>query len=595
MNRDSDMLYRGGDVMDGFVDIQDAVKAETKSRVEKIEKLSSFSAFSLLATATWLAWPALQSSMNGGPLVTGLGFPLIILAWGIFVQELGVMDDKNRSRIGAAVTIGWLPISIIGISKLGGSISELVGMSLLLVVSLCLFKISRVILRGDLAVMKFRALMGMLGFVLGASLMATADLSETSSYIQIGVCGVGLLFVILDWFGNDDQRVMRKEFDTRLNALENRVLILKSNGSAVDQAASLVMTAREEGHRDPNWGMRLLDEADEDIERSLSLAGDVEAIKEDSLNAVNAAEEIAPVVKRPRKAWDMGQREVELGSLREGEALFRQAKKRAQEVIEWWAKAEEAIRIGSALLAKSPHAQASMEELLSDARKKLYSEKPQKAYEFAMVIPDQLAASDDAMVIAEDSVKEAARQLKSADGINKEMLSERLERAEESLDSGNHSQAKGLSDGIVREIVAEREAMDDVRRALRQKVHLISRWSEREDASDWDKRLAEIESSVDSLEWTHAATLLERLTKDLDSEGKASDEASELLDFVVEEWNGLRNQCDASNIGIKDEDRRSTEEAIALATDALKAGRIDESLESLGLADGFMEKLRRRV
>ena len=103
------------------------------------------------------------------------------------------------------------------------------------------------------------------------------------------------------------------------------------------------MTAREEGHRDPNWGMRLLDEAEEDIERSLSLAGDVEAIKADSLDAVNKAEDIAPIVKRPRKAWDMGQREVELGSLREGEALFRQAKKRANEIIEWWEMAETAV------------------------------------------------------------------------------------------------------------------------------------------------------------------------------------------------------------------------------------------------------------
>ena len=138
------------------------------------------------------------------------------------------------------------------------------------------------------------------------------------------------------------------------------MLLLKSQGSAVDQAASLVMTAREEGHRDPNWGMRLLDEAEEDIERSLSLAGDVEAIKADSLDAVNKAEDIAPIVKRPRKAWDMGQREVELGSLREGEALFRQAKKRANEIIEWWEMAETAIRDGSALLAKAEHAPESL-------------------------------------------------------------------------------------------------------------------------------------------------------------------------------------------------------------------------------------------
>ena len=50
--------------------------------------------------------------------------------------------------------------------------------------------------------------------------------------------------------------------------------------------------------------MRLLNEAEEDIERSLSLAGDVDEIKSDSLNYVEKAEEIAPIAKRPRKAWE---------------------------------------------------------------------------------------------------------------------------------------------------------------------------------------------------------------------------------------------------------------------------------------------------
>ncbi len=581
--------------MDGFVDLDEAVKSEAKSRVENVERLASVSAFILLGAATWLAWPALQSAMDGGPLITGLGYSLIILAWGVFVQDLGFMDKKGRSRIGAASTIAWLPVSIIAIAQLEGNISELFGMALLLLVSLGLFKVSRTILQGDIAVMKFRALMGILGCVLAISLLGSIDMKENSSIVKLVVCALGIILAGRDWYGNDESRPLRKKFDERLNALESYVLVLKSKGSAVDQAASLVMTAREEGHRDPKWGMRLLDEAEEDIERSLSLAGDVEAIKADSLAAVNTAEEIAPIVKRPRKAWDMGQREVELGSLREGEILFREAKKRAHEIIEWWGKAESAIREGSALLAKSNHPPQNLEDLLLDARNKLNSEKPKESYEFAMVIPAQLSASGDAMIIAEDSVTEAARQLKSADGLNKSALEERLQRAELSLESGDHSQAKGLSDGIVREIIAEREAMDDIRRALRQKVHLITRWSEREDASDWDARLLEIEDASESLEWTHAATLLERLTKDLDSQGKASDEANELLQFVLEEWEPLRHQCESSGIKVDDEDRRSTEEAISLAKDAHKAGRIDEALESLGLADGFMEKLRRRV
>ena len=581
--------------MDGFVDLEEAIKAESKSRLDKVEKLAGLSAIVLLSAAVWLAWPTLKSGMAGNSLNSDLIYALIIIAWGVFVQDLGLMDKKSRSRIGIIATVAWLPLAVVALSNFEGEISELIGMSILLIVSYALFATSREILQGDVAVMKFRSVMGVLGFVLSASLLTTVSFDDTSAYLQTGICAVGLLLVLSDWFGNDDQRGLRKQFDSRLNKLEERILVLRSQGAAVDQAASLIMTAREEGHREPEWGMRLLNEAEEDIERSLSLAGDVDEIKSDSLNSVEKAEEIAPIAKRPRKAWEMGQREVELGSLREGETLFRQAKQRANEIIEWWERAEEAIREGAALLAASQHSQENLEEILADAKKKLNAEKPKKAYEFAIVIPDQIAASGDALVAAEAAVDEAAKQLKGADGINKSLLEERLESAEDALDQGNSSQAKGLADGIVREINAEREAMDDVRRALRQKVHLVSRWSDREDAKDWDDRLAEIESCADDLEWTHAATLLDRLTKDLDAEGKASDEANELLEYVLEEWNTLRNQCDASGIKLDDEDRKSAEEAIALASEAHKAGRIDEALESLGLADGFMERLRRRV
>ena len=69
-----------------------------------------------------------------------------------------------------------------------------------------------------------------------------------------------------------------------------------------------------------------------------SLADDVDAVLEDARKFVEQAEDIAPIVKRPRKAYDMGLRELKLGSLREGETLLRQAKKRAKEIIEWWSQ-----------------------------------------------------------------------------------------------------------------------------------------------------------------------------------------------------------------------------------------------------------------
>ena len=47
-------------------------------------------------------------------------------------------------------------------------------------------------------------------------------------------------------------------------------MILRSENAAVDHA-SLIMTAREEGHIDPELGMILLLDAEEDIERNLSI------------------------------------------------------------------------------------------------------------------------------------------------------------------------------------------------------------------------------------------------------------------------------------------------------------------------------------
>ena len=99
------------------------------------------------------------------------------------------------------------------------------------------------------------------------------------------------------WIAGDDMREERKAFRKELDIIENRLLVLRSEGAAVDQASSLVMTAKEEGHIDPSFGIRLLREALEDIERSLSLAIDVDVVRNEALLVIQHAEELAPLVK----------------------------------------------------------------------------------------------------------------------------------------------------------------------------------------------------------------------------------------------------------------------------------------------------------
>ena len=108
-------------------------------------------------------------------------------------------------------------------------------------------------------------------------------------------------------------------------------------------------------------------------------------------------------------------------------------------------------------------------------------------------------------------------------------------------------------------------------------------------------RFKQVQDAADEREWSHAATLLERLTIDLDALGSEQDEAQALLDFVRQEWSVLRNQCNASSIPVTDEDMRDTEAAISRAEEYQSGGEVEAALEQLGKADASMERLRRRV
>ena len=589
-----------GFCMEAWADVEKAIQAEKLMRNNKMDNLVNFSAFSLLGAAIWLAWPALNSAIEGkSGIISGLGLPIIVLLWGVVIQDIVVDDAKARSRVGGGASIIWPILLMIGVINIDFTLSlETLGSILVIIVAMFCYKSAANTLQGDLGVLRFRSLMSGVGCLTSLSLFIGKMPENMTLHwlVAVSILVISFAEVSYTWVKGDDKKVIRKKFRKRLDQIENELLELKAQGAAVAQASSLVTTAQEEGHIDPEYGMRLLDDAEENIKRSISLAGDVEIIMQDALTAVEAAEDIAPIAKRPRKSFNAGVREVELGSLRDGELLFRRAKKSATEIAEWWRAAENAITEASRQLSgKTGDAVDHLIEMLNDAKKKLSSEKPKEAFEYAVVIPQQLAADGDAQSKAEESVNEANRQLKQTDGLDISDMEKRLSKAKEELEKGNASQAMGLADGVVRTIIAERAAMDDVRKALRQRKKLKKQFESRDDSKNWQLKLDEIDTAADEKQWTHAATLLDRMTKELDKEGRASDDALELYDFVMDEWRILRNQCEAAFIKVTDDDRRDCEQAIALAEEALGVGKITECLELLAEADSAMEKLRRRI
>ena len=137
--------------------------------------------------------------------------------------------------------------------------------------------------------------------------------------------------------------------------------------------------------------------------------------------------------------------------------------------------------------------------------------------------------------------------------------------------------------------------MSDVQRALRQKKKIKERWKGRSDADDWEERLKEVTATSKRKSWSHAAALLERLTSDLDVLDAASGDAEELVNYVQEEWTGLRKKLEAAGIKAIDGERAACEKAVGDAKATFEEGRLQETLNSLGEADVLMEKLRRRV
>ena len=582
-----------------WADADAAVEAERAVRIKRVENATLVSALTLLLCAVWLAWPSIRGLSNGdGVVLASFGAPLLVLIWGIFVQDLTLDDGAARSRVASATSIAWPLLMCLGALGFEGDVPAMAGSGLVLLSGVMCRQLSHRTMRGNFGVLRYRAILTGIGTLSALALTLTAGetLTEPPMMLALGIAAFAMADTAYTWTVGDDQKAERKRFRLRLDQLETRLLELKAQGAAVAQAASLLTTAKEEGHLDPDYGMRLLDESEEDMERALSFADDVEIIRQDALTAVEAAELIAPTVKRPRKAYEMGEREVKLGSLREGEQLYRQAKKRASETVTWWAKAEEAILEATRALDGKDGAGANqLREVLSEAKAQLAREQPKEAYEIAIVILPQLDADADAIVRAEQSVEEAARSVAQSDGLDTSEMEARLEQASEALASGNASQAIGLADGVVRTLERERAAMDDVLRALKQKKKLKQRYEGREDRDRWEAMLSDIVAAADDRIWSHAAMLLEQMTTALDRDGHALEEARELYDFVAQQWAVLRNQCEAAHIKATDEDRRAVEEAVAKAEAHLDVARLEDALDALGVADGAMERLRRRI
>ena len=570
------------------------IDAEIALQKGKVSSLALVCAFTSIASAAWYMWPALNNESIA--IFNRLGPVGLLLASSLLLQDFVEPDARARGRLGAAGSLSWPAIAILGIDIFNTQGTEQIGHLLMFVVSaVCLFT-SREYLRGSLDAQRFRGIMTLGGLTIGGAILLSSNPEQNSIIVGGLILGSAGLLVMKDLFGGDLDRAERKRFGRTLDALETRILNLQAQGSSLDQASSLCRNASDVGYKDPELGFSILAQAEEDIERTLALAEDITEIRQVCADSVEQASDIAPTAKKPQRSMDAGDRERDLGSLREAEMLYRRAKKLALNIIEHWAAAEEQIVESSKLISSlegSQHQQ--LHELLLQAKEALAKEDCLLALEIATTIPDHVANLGEASEGAQEAYKEAVEVMEESEGLDLKLWNKRLEDAKKHLEQGEFSLARGVSDGIVREVRKEREAMGDVQRALRQKKTIQKRWEGHVDAEAWEERLKDVNAAAKRKSWSHAAALLDRLTADLDALDVASGDANELLTYVQDEWTALRKKLEAAGIKAIDGERAACEKAVGNADVAFSEGRLEDTLNSLGEADGLMEKLRRRI
>ena len=83
-------------------DVEEAIKSERLLRIQRIERLSTICALFCLSGAVWLASPnQTEAIVRDESILTGLGKPVLVLLWGIVIQDLILDDPRARTRIGA--------------------------------------------------------------------------------------------------------------------------------------------------------------------------------------------------------------------------------------------------------------------------------------------------------------------------------------------------------------------------------------------------------------------------------------------------------------------------------------------------------------
>jgi len=561
------------------------VVAKHRGRVDRATLVCQFLLISL--GASWI----FSSFGSETSYLERFGPGVLLFSSALIMPDLVEFGPVQRTRISTVCCIAWPPIlAFAEVNRIeDGNLGAVI---LLVLTSAALFASSRHILHSDVNSRRWRGLMTTFGFGLALPVVLTTPNAE--SFLIVGI--PAMLTTIPPLLTKDGLEEQRRLFSDRLKTAESRILGLQSGNSLLQQPNSLLKTAREEGWKNPERGIKLISDAEMEVDRILSFLSDIEEVKSQSIASIERSEAITGDPGRARSIFDNALSEIDNGSLRVAESKLREAKSLAENIEAHWQEAKEAIEEAEKSISSGDgHLVRGLISTLEEAKKAMEEENPKYALAIVSEIPAQMGDVEGLMERARKSLDDAENEISSSGSDSIAELKKRLAEANEALDGGNPSLAIGLSDGVTRSLREEAEAKTAVQRALRQRKSIEDEIPLGEVGSELRDRLEQVTSLAESGNWVVANDSMQALTAELDSLSSRKSEAREMLDFLVADWSKLRNRLDSSGVSANNEIRVETERYLSESENSLSEGRIDICLELLGKADTAMEALRRLV
>ena len=436
----------------------------------RVERLALACSLLLIGAGGW--WLTRTATIETDAVST-YGPMVILFASALLLRDLVYFGPKERSRLTAATNASWPSIlAFSGITY--GPEDQTIAAAMLVIIAGFLWWFTNQQLGGSITTRRWRGMTSIAGLAVALAILVslTDDL-----VLWAVVIGASCFTMIPDLLAKDDEHEARTEFASLLEEFESRVLALRENSSGMEQVSSLLKIAREEGWSDPERGMELISQAESEIERITAFSGDLDAIRADALAAVERAESVTIEATGPRKAFDLGDREADLGSFRDAELLYRRAKSKSEVIEKHWQVAHDSITAAESAIAEhSGHQAEGVTSILRSAKEAMEAEDPVEALHIASSIPahiESMGSTDEAAI---KSLSDAEHAVAAAEGDIQIVTKDRLEQARKAIESGDSALAKGLADSVLRDVRATSEAMQEVQRALRQKKQIEARF-----------------------------------------------------------------------------------------------------------------------